>query len=401
MSTDPSSHGARDSALQIFAKPGGAICNLDCRYCYYLEKASLFPESGPVRMVEDLLEAYIVQHLAAAGGGEVRFSWHGGEPTLLGLDYFRTIVALEKKHAPPHTPVFNALVTNGTLIDETWCRFLAQEGFAVGLSMDGPQDLHDAYRWTRGRKPTHALVMRAYELLRKHRVPLDLLCVVHDRNVRQPRRVYRFFKEIGATYIGFLPLVERRSDLPRGISRETVPGRAFGSFLITVFDEWVRNDIGRIMVQTFDEAARPMRAMEHSLCVFRERCGQVPVLEHNGDIYACDHFVDSEHHLGNIRHTPLFDLVTSPAQRRFGEEKWNRLPRYCRECAVRPMCNGGCPKDRILQTPYGEPGLNYLCRGFKAFFTHARPTLEKLVPLWKSGASAEDLMRAARGMPRA
>jgi uncharacterized protein len=383
--------------FQVFAKPGGALCNLDCRYCYYLDKEALYPRSGPARMTEALLETYVVQHLEAVVGGEVRFSWHGGEPTLLGVDYFRTIVAFQKKHASPRVRVFNALVTNGTLLDEAWCSFLAEEGFAVGLSLDGPPDLHDAYRVTKGKKPTHAQVMRGYELLREHRIPTDILCVVNARNVRHPRRVYRFFKEIGATYLGFLPVVERRDDLPHGVSPESVPARAFGSFLITVFNEWVQSDIGRIMVQTFDEAARPARGLEHSLCVFRETCGDVPVLEHSGDLYSCDHFVDEEHRLGNIAETPLNTLLTSPAQRRFGEAKRDRLPRTCRECPVLSMCNGGCPKDRFLKTPDGEGGLNYLCRGFKAFFLHARPTLEKLVPLWKAGASEEALMRAARG----
>ena len=412
-------------AFQVFAKPGGALCNLDCRYCYYLEKESLYPATGPTHMDEALLEAYILQHMEAAGEGEIRFSWHGGEPTLLGVDYFRTIVALQKKHAPPGRRVFNALVTNGTLLDEEWCHFLADEGFAVGLSLDGPADLHDAYRVSKGNKPTHHLVMRGFELFRRHRIPCDILCVVNDRNVRHARRVYRFFKQIGATYVGFLPVVERagshgpfepkgdlpagtgsrgpptggeRGHLPRIVTRETVPARAYGSFLITIFDEWVRNDIGRIMVQIFDEAARPLRGLEHSLCVYRERCGDVPVLEHDGSLYSCDHFVDPAHLLGNIRETPLANLLASPAQRRFGDDKWDRLPRYCTECQVRAMCNGGCPKDRFLRTLDGEEGLNYLCRGLKAFFTHARPTLEKLVPLWKAGASAQQIMRAARGV---
>ncbi len=383
--------------FQVFAKPGGALCNLDCRYCYYLEKDSLFAESGPARMGEDLLETYIVQHLEAAGGGEVRFSWHGGEPTLLGVEYFRTIVALQRKHAPPGTPVFNALVTNGTLLDEEWCAFLAGEGWAVGLSLDGPADLHDAYRVGKGGRPTHHLVMRGWDLLRRHRIPTDVLCVVHALNVRHPRRVYRFFKEMGATYVGFLPAVERRADLPLGVSPETVPARAYGSFLITIFDEWVRNDIGRIMVQIFDEAARPLRGLEHSLCVFRKTCGDVPVLEHNGDLYCCDHFVEEDYRLGSIAEVGLGEMIASERQRRFGDAKRDRLPRYCRECPVLSMCNGGCPKDRFLTTREGEEGLNYLCRGFRAFFSHARPTLAKLVPLWRAGASARELMREAGG----
>jgi uncharacterized protein len=439
----PGSAPLQGPDFQVFAKPGGALCNLDCRYCYYLDKESLYPETGPARMDEGLLEAYILQHMEAVGEGEIRFSWHGGEPTLLGVDYFRAIVTLQEKHARPGDRVFNALVTNGTLLDEEWCRFLAAEGFAVGLSLDGPADLHDAYRVSKGNKPTHHLVMRGFELLRRHRIPCDILCVVNDRNVRHARRVYRFFKQIGATYVGFLPVVESvgslpavkpvgslqgveplgdipqvepmghhptgtgshgpptgggRGHLPRAVTRETVPARAYGSFLITIFDEWVRNDIGRVMVQIFDEAARPFRGMDHSLCIFRERCGDVPVLEHDGSVYSCDHFVDPEHLLGNIRETPLASLLASPSQRRFGDAKWDRLPRHCLECPVRPMCNGGCPKDRFLRAPDGEEGLNYLCQGLKAFFTHARPTLEKLVPLWKAGASAQQLMRAARGL---
>jgi len=220
--------------------------------------------------------------------------------------------------------------------------------------------------------------------------------VVHDQNVGYPEQVYRFFKEIGATYVGFLPVVERRDDLPRGVGEHTVAAEAFGSFLCTIFDEWVRHDIGRIMVQIFDEAARPIRGLEHSLCIFRETCGDIPVLEHNGDLFSCDHFVDREHLLGNIRGTRLAELLNSPAQVQFGSDKRDSLPRYCLECDVRPMCNGGCPKDRFIRTPDGEEGLNYLCAGFKKFFAHSRPTLEKLVPLWKAGAAAEQLMAVAR-----
>ncbi len=384
--------------FQVFAKPGGALCNLECRYCYYLDKKALYPPTGPARMGEALLERYVVQHLEASGGPEVRFSWHGGEPTLLGVDYFRSIVALQKKHASPGVRVFNALVTNGTLLDEGWGRFLAEEGFAVGLSLDGPADLHDAYRVTKGGRPTHAQVMRGWDVLRKHRVPTDVLCVVHRLNARHPLRVYRFFREMGAGYVGFLPLVERRDDLAAGVGPESVGARAFGTFLTTIFDEWVTRDIGRIMVQTFDEAARPVRGMEHSLCIFRETCGDVPVLEHNGDLYSCDHFVDDAHRLGNIAETQLGALLTSEAQLRFGRDSRDRLPGYCLRCPVLAMCNGGCPKDRFMRSPDGEEGLNYLCPGFKAFFGHARPVFERLVPLWKAGASAEELMRAARGV---
>jgi uncharacterized protein len=384
--------------FQIFVKPAGSICNLDCRYCYYLEKEHLYPDVESFRMSDEVLEDYVVQHIEASSRGVIRFSWHGGEPTTLGVDYFRRIVELQRKHAPPGKRIFNALVTNGTLLDEGWCRFLAAEEFAVGLSLDGPGELHDGYRVTKGGKPTHKRVMRAFRLLKRHGVPCDVLCVVHDRNVGHAQRVYRFFKDIGATYVGFLPLVERRADLASGIGEHTVPAEAFGSFLCTIFDEWVRFDIGRIMIQVFDEAARSVRGLEHSLCIFRETCGDVPVLEHNGDLYCCDHFVDREHLLGNIREARLAGLLGSQAQARFGRDKRDSLPDYCLQCDVRAMCNGGCPKDRFIATPDGEEGLNYLCAGYKKFFAHSRPIFEGLVPLWKAGASAEQLMRVARGV---
>ena len=384
--------------FQLFAKPGGPICNLDCRYCYYLEKEELYSETASFRMSEALLEVYIAQHMEAAKSDPIRFSWHGGEPTILGLDYFRTVVSLQREYCPPGRPVVNGIVTNGTLIDDAWCRFLAAERFAVSLSLDGPGELHDRYRVTKGQKPTHRQVVRAFRLLAEHRIPCDVLCVVHAENARYPRQVYRFFKDLGVTYLGFLPLVERRDDLPGGVGEETVPADLWGSFLCTIFDEWIGHDIGRIMIQIFDEAARPLRELEHSLCILRETCGDSPVLEHNGDLYSCDHFVDGAHLLGNIQETRLGRLLRDPRQLRFGEEKRDLLPRLCRDCEVRTMCNGGCPKDRFRRTPDGEEGLNYLCEGFKGFFTHSRATLEKLVPLWKAGASAAQLMEAARAV---
>ncbi len=386
--------------FQVFAKPGGAICNLACDYCYYLEKGRLYPGVRTFRMSDELLERYIAQHIVASNGPLIRFSWHGGEPTSLGVDYFRKIVSLQSKHAPPGMRIANGLVTNGTLLDEHWCRFLAVAGFAVGLSLDGPRELHDAYRLTKGRKPTHDEAMRGWQLLQQDRVSCDILCVVHDKNVRYPEEVYRFFKEIGATYVGFLPLVQRRNDLPGGVAEHSVSADAYGSFLCTIFDEWVRHDIGRIMVQLFDEAARPARGLEHSLCIFRETCGDIPVLEHNGDLYSCDHFVDKQHLLGNITETRLAELLASPAQMQFGNAKRDLLPRYCLQCDVRAMCNGGCPKDRFIRAPDGEEGLNYLCAGLKRFFSHSGSTFERLVPLWQAGATNERLMAAARGEHR-
>ncbi len=369
--------------FQIFVKPIGSTCNLDCRYCYYLKKERLYPPGELFQMPESLLEEYIVQHIAASPGSVINFSWHGGEPTLLGLDYFRTVVALQRKHQPRNQRIRNGMQTNGTLLNDEWCRFLSAEDFTVGLSLDGPQEIHDRYRVTKGQNPTHKEAMRGYKLLRQHRVPCDILCVVHSENVRHPLEVYRFFKEIKAEYLGFLPLVEPQPDQEGGLSDRTVPAETWGNFLCSIFDEWKSQDIGRLKVQIFEEAARTAFGQEHALCIFRKTCGDVPVVEHNGDFFSCDHFVNREHRLGNIRETPLVDLLESPAQKAFGKAKTDTLPRYCRACEVLKMCHGGCPKDRFLHTPDGEPGLNYLCAGYKRFFTHCRPFVAEVSALWR------------------
>jgi len=367
------------SSFQIFVKPAGALCNLDCQYCYYRDKSSLYPGTGPFQMDEYLLERYILQHFAAAPGPDVDFSWHGGEPTTLGIGYFRKAVELQRKHKPAGWRVRNGIQTNGVLLDEELCRFLADEDFNVGLSLDGPAELHDCYRVTRGGKPTHAQTIRAYDLLRKMGTRTDILCVVHNRNVRSPLTVYRFFREIGCRYVGFLPAVERSQETENGVSPYTPSAEEFGMFLCKIFDEWIGRDAGRIMVQYFEEAARPALGLDHSLCVFRETCGRIPVLEHNGDFFPCDHYVDPGHRLGNICETPLEQMLESEAQRKFGDAKRDRLPRYCRECEVLAMCNGGCPKYRFIETPDGYPGLNYLCAGLKRFFLHSREPLARLV----------------------
>jgi uncharacterized protein len=379
--------------FQIFIKPAGSTCNLDCHYCYYLPKKSLYPGIGSFRMPVDLLEDYIVQQIAVAPDGEVNFFWHGGEPTLLGLDYFQKIVELQRKHQPSGRRITNGIQTNGVLLDEAWCRFFAAEGFAVGLSLDGPQAQHDRYRVTKGQKPTFKQVMRGYRLLREQKVPVDILCVVHAENVRHPLPVYRFFKEIKARYLSFIPLVEPQPAAEGGVSLRTVPADAFGAFLCAVFDEWVRQDIGRILVQIFEEAARPALGQDHSLCILRQTCGDSPVLEHNGDFYSCDHFVGPAHRLGDIRETPLLALLEDPRQQAFGRAKLETLPRSCRECEVLEMCNGGCPKDRIVQAPGRESGLNYLCAGYKRFFLHCRPAMARLAALRKARQPAAQLMK--------
>jgi uncharacterized protein len=369
--------------FQVFAKPIGSICNLDCHYCYYLEKEHLYPEGESLRMPNEILEEYIAQHIDASPETTIRFSWHGGEPTVLGLDYFREVVALQRKHQPPDQRVVNGVQTNGTLLDEDWCRFFAKEGFAVGLSLDGPPEMHDRYRVTKDHKPTHERTMKGYELLQRHGVKTDILCVVNAHNVRFPLRVYRFFKQIEAQYITFLPMVEPQPNAESGVSPISVPAEAWGAFLSTIFDEWRDQDIGRVKVQIFEEAARTAFNQEHSLCIFRPTCGDIPVVEHNGDFYSCDHYVDVDHRLGNIMETPLVELLESPAQRAFGEAKLETLPRYCRECEARAMCNGECPKNRFLSTPDGEPGLNYLCAGYKRFFNHFQPFVSEVAAAWR------------------
>jgi len=386
--------------FQVFAKPIGSICNLDCHYCYYLKKKNLYPENESFRMSDSLLEEYIIQHVAASSGPVITFSWHGGEPTILGLDYFRKIVALQRKHQPHNQRIVNGIQTNGTLLNEGWCHFLAAEGFTVGLSLDGPQQMHDRYRLTGGQDPTHKEVMRGYKLLRQHRVPCDVLCVVHAENVKHPTEVYRFFKGIEAPYIGLLPLVEPQQDAEGGVSWRTVGAEALGEFLCTIFDEWKSQDIARVKVQIFEEAARTALGQEHALCIFRKTCGDVPVVEHNGDFFSCDHFVDAEHRLGNIRNTSLAGLIDSPAQRAFGQAKWGTLPRHCQACEVLDMCYGGCPKDRILQTPDGEAGLNYLCAGYKRFFTHCQPFVAELSVLWRRQSLKRQPPSAEAGIGR-
>jgi uncharacterized protein len=379
--------------FQVFVKPAGPACNLNCAYCYYLEKEDLFPEAGAFRMTEDILEEYIVQHIEACPEPLIRFSWHGGEPTILGLDYFRKITDLQRKHQPRGRTILNGMQTNGILLDENWCRFLAEEDFAVGLSLDGPRELHDRYRLTGNKEPTFQRTMRGYELLQKHRVSCDILCVVNAFNVQYPLRVYRFFKEIGASYLTFLPMVARQPGAEGEVTPLTMTAEAWGSFLCDIFDEWVDRDIGKIKIQIFEEAARVAFGQDHSLCLFRPTCGDMPVVEHNGDFFSCDHFVDAEHRLGNIMETPLAELLESAPQKAFGQAKQDTLPEYCRSCEVLAMCHGECPKNRFINTPEGEGGLNYLCAGYRRFFNHCRPFVSAVSAQWRRQALEDQILQ--------
>jgi len=375
--------GVFSRGFQVFAKPAGGACNLACGYCYYLGRGPAGSGGETRRMPPDLLETYIGQHLAASPDEVVRFSWHGGEPTILGVDYFREVVRIERRLCPPGRTVANGMQTNGTLLDEEWAKFLAAEGFAVGLSLDGPREIHDRQRRTADGRPAFDAALRGYDVLRRHGVATEILCVVGAHNAGRPVDVYRFFREIGARFVSFLPLVEPRPGASSGVSADSVSPGAWGEFLCAVFDEWVNADIGRIKVQTIEEAARTAFGQEHSLCIFRPVCGDIPVIEWNGDFYACDHYVDPAHVVGNIRETPLAGLLESPAQRAFGLAKREKLPRYCRECEVLNMCNGECPKNRFAIGPDAEPGLNYLCAGYQRFFTYVRPFVEAVGSEWR------------------
>jgi uncharacterized protein len=364
--------------FQVFAKPAGAACNLACRYCYYLEKEHLFPQTSSLKMGDELLEDYMLQVIRASDDPEIRFSWHGGEPTLLGIPYFEHIAVLQKKHLPRDRRVANNLQTNGILLDEAWGDFLARENFTVGLSMDGPAAFHDANRVTTAGSPSHERVLRAWRLLSQRGITTDILCTVHTANVFHPLDTYGYFKSIGARYIGFLPIVEKDPESKTGVSTRSVPARAFGEFLCAVFDQWKKEDIGKIIVQIFEEVTRTALGQEHSLCIFRKTCGQFPVVEHNGDFFSCDHFVDQEHRLGNIRQTPLVDLLESRFQLAFGQSKRRTLAVRCRTCSVLRFCNGGCPKDRFVASGDGKPPINYLCEGYKRFFTHCQSFVQAL-----------------------
>lgn len=393
--------------FHIMTKPGGPICNLDCKYCFYLEKEKLYPGTSRWAMSPAVLETYVRQYIAAQPGSTVHFAWQGGEPTLLGTEFFRRVVALQRKYAGGKQ-ITNALQTNGVLLNDEWGDFLAREGFLVGLSIDGPEEIHDHYRVDKGGKPTFAKVMNGIRVLKAHGVPFNTLTVVTSLSSRHPLEVYRFLKEVGSGYMQFIPIVERVAQAPapdglvliqpsfRGSAAVTdwsVEPVAFGNFLCRIFDEWVRHDVGRQFVQLFDVALEIWFGMGASLCVFGETCGRALAMEHTGDVYSCDHFVYPENRLGNIMDVPLETMVGSEQQRSFGEAKRDALPRYCRDCDVRFACNGECPKHRFARTPDGEPGLNYLCAGYKAFFHHVDPYMKLMVRELRAGRAPANVMR--------
>jgi uncharacterized protein len=373
--------------FHIMAKPIGPICNLDCRYCFYLEKDRLYPARESWPMSGEVLRSYIRQYIESQDRPVVSFAWQGGEPTLLGVEFFRQAVSIQREFAQGKR-IENSLQTNGVLLNDEWGLFLREEGFLVGLSIDGPRELHDRYRVNQGGGSTFNAVLRGLEVLQRHQVEFNTLTVVQNHNSHYPLEVYRFLKQAGSQYLQLIPIVERETlaALPGGLTLVppdspgnakvtpwSVEPRQYGKFLMAVFDEWIRRDVGSTFVQLFDVALQAWCGFEPGVCVFAKTCGRTLALEHNGDLYSCDHYVYPENRLGNIMESPLSSLVHSPPQIKFGLDKLDALPRYCRQCEVRFACNGECPKHRFLQTPAGEPGLNYLCAGYQAFFRHIDP----------------------------
>lgn len=374
-------------SFHILAKPIGPVCNLACRYCFYLEKEKLFAHKSAMAdwvMSESILRRYIREHIASQPGQVVNFAWQGGEPTLLGLEFFRNVVALQQKYAHGRR-IENALQTNGILLDDGWCDFLGQNRFLIGLSVDGPEELHDHYRVDKGGTASFDRVMRGIYYLKKHGVEFNTLTVVNRHNSRYPLKVYRFLKEIGSGFMQFIPVVERTVDGPTSgaltlvspdsqasscVAPFSVEPKQYGTFLCAIFDDWVRKDVGKIFVQIFDVSLAAWVGMEPNLCVFQQTCGSASVIEHNGDLYSCDHYVYPENRLGNIAEISLEAALNSPQQLRFGRDKLDRLPQCCHECEVRFVCNGECPKHRFVPTPDSEKPLNYLCPGYRKFFTH-------------------------------
>jgi len=421
-----------ESAPHVFhllAKPTGAICNLDCTYCFFLSKELLYPGSR-FRMAEDLLERYLSQLIEAhAGAREVIVAWQGGEPTLMGLEFFRRSVELADRYRAKGQKIVHTIQTNGTLLDDAWGSFLAENGFLVGLSIDGPAKLHDAYRVDKGGKGSFDRVMAGLAVLRRHGVDWNALCTVHAASQDHGREIYRFLRDdCGARYLQFIPIVERATedllaiandgwgerarsagqgrrppDNPRGrplyvqdgglVSERSVSADGYGRFLIDIFEDWVRRDIGEVYVQMFDVALANWYGQSPGLCVHSETCGLALALEHNGDVYSCDHYVEPAYRLGNIAGSRLLDLVVLPKQEEFGRAKRDSLPQYCLDCDVRFACHGGCPKDRFAVTPDGEAGLHYLCPSYKAFFGHIEPVMRQMCDLLKADRAPSELVQ--------
>jgi uncharacterized protein len=402
--------------LHVIAKPIGPICNLNCAYCFYLQKESLYDKNESWRMSDETLEVFIRQYIETQPEAvdEIDFAFQGGEPTLLGIDFFRRVVQLQKKYAPAGMQIHNSLQTNGVLLDDRWCEFLKQNDFLVGLSIDGPINLHDKYRRDKQGRGTFDRVTGAMRRLFRHHVQFNALCCVHRHNADHPLRVYHFLRDSGIEFIQFIPIVERLGNVQSPgaslnsaagtagptpqelVSRPTVRPAQFGQFLIDVFDQWVVHDVGRVFVRDFDQALAAWAGVGADLCIYSKHCGRATAIEHNGDLYSCDHFVDPQHRLGNIHQSTIRQLANSSQQEQFALDKEKNLPEVCRRCPYLFVCNGACPKDRFLCTPDGQPGLNYLCGGYKMFFQHVDPYMQVMATELKAGRPAAGVMHKTR-----
>ena len=384
-------------AFHILAKPTGAICNLDCKYCFYLSKEELY-KGSTFRMTDEMLETYIRQLIESHAVPEVTVAWQGGEPTLMGLDFFKRSIVFEKKYAKPGMKINNTIQTNGTLIDDEWAAFFKENNFLVGLSIDGPREMHDFYRINKQGEPTFDQVMRGLSFLQKHGVEWNALTTLHHANAEHPIEVYRFLRdECKAEFVQFIPIVERLEPNNETVSDRSVTAEQYGKFLVGVFEEWVKHDIAKVYVQMFDVALANWHGEPSGLCVHSKTCGGALAIEHNGDLYSCDHFVNPQNKLGNIKEKHMLELVGSDQQIKFGNDKYDALPKYCRECKVRFACHGGCPKDRFIKTPDGESGLNYLCAGFKIFFNHVDKPMRMMSQLLLLDRAPSEIMQTYEG----
>lgn len=400
--------------FHLLAKPSGSTCNIDCKYCFFLSKEALYPNEKH-RMSEGTLDTYIRQLLESHRTPEIIVAWQGGEPTLMKVEFFRRAVELVEKYRRPGQVVKHTFQTNGILLDDEWCEFFKQHNFLVGLSVDGPRELHDTFRVDRREQGTFDLVMRGWNQLRKHGVEFNILCTVNAANQHHGRAVYRFFRDVlGAKWMQFIPIIERATEQTiqvanRGwseqpgskrvlytqtgnlVTERSVGAQQYGVFLMDIFEEWVRHDVGRVFVQLFDVTLEALFG-RHLLCIHAPTCGLGPALEYNGDLYSCDHFVEPGYRLGNIHETHMLKLMASPEQRKFGLNKLESLTGQCRQCEVRALCNGGCPKDRFALSRDGEAGQNYLCPGLELFFKRSRPAMETMAKLFRSGRPPSDVM---------
>ena len=384
------------AGFHLMAKPIGPLCNLDCSYCFYLNKEQHFPKGTSFRMSRDILEAYIRDYIAAQKTQNVEFTWQGGEPLLIGIAFFETVIELQAKYAG-NKAISNTLQTNGTLIDPDWADFLAQHDFLVGLSLDGDQLVNDRYRPDKQGRSSFENARRGFNLLLDRGVRVNILATVARQTAPMGREIYLSLKSLGATFIQFNPVVERQEGAPNNVTPESVLPGAYGDFLCAVFDEWLKADVGQIHVMNFEWALASWCGLPASVCLFAESCGKALILEHDGSVFSCDHFMDPNHRLGNILNQDLGELITSPFQRAFGDAKRTALPDECLSCDFLFACRGECPKNRFAAHDGMDPNLNYLCSSYKKYFRHITPAMNGMSQLIANGQDASLITRALAG----